>query len=366
MATTGSGARNPEASSPATAPPQGANRTGFPVHRGRQLAERPSSATLGGMSWLASPPLEVYRRRDSFEVNEYRLRRLLDSGQLQRIAPGSFVQREKWDAASPLVRHAQRAWEAAARLTPGAIFANAAAAALAGIDLLGDWPTRVEVAVAESTGGRATHLIQRRSRRYPVTEVIPWGRHFVTVPARTVLDIAASRPFADGVAAMDQALWEGRRPKALLTLDELRDAAAAFVGRGALRARRAADFALPGAANVRESQSRVLIDALGFPPPVIQHRFVLRSGRVAYPDFWWPDYRVLGELDGMQKYFDEEMLAGRTPKQALADEKDREDELRREVGVVARWRVKTLERPAMLWDILSAAGLPSSLPRPGR
>jgi hypothetical protein len=318
------------------------------------------------MTWMDRPPIStVFRRREHAEVNEHRLRRIVERGEAVRIAPGSYVWRNTWDAVDPLQRHAQRVWEAAARLQPGAIFVRHAAAALWSIDTLGAWPGRVDVAVDDSGGGRSTGLIVRHSRRVPVDGIVAWGDHFVTTPAQTVIDIAASQPFTVGVASVDQALWERRIGGALATADELWNAVHSFVGRGNVRVNRVAQFADARSANVRESQSRVLIHTLGFPAPELQQRFDLPGGGVAYSDFWWPKWRVIGELDGLTKYLDERMRAGRSPAQVLSEEKDREDELRRLVHRVARWRVSALDSPGTLWDILTAAGLPTSVRRPG-
>jgi hypothetical protein len=319
------------------------------------------------MSWIAAAPVaDVFRRSESLQINESRLRRLVESRDVIRIAPGSYVWRRHWEPVTLIERHAQKVWEAAARLEPGAVFAYAAAAAVRGNDILGEWPTTIDVSVPEVGGGRSTGLVRRHSHRYEVTDVVPWGDHFLTSPARTVLDIAATRPFAHGVAAIDQALWEQRPGGPLLTMDELSDAADDYAGRGRVRARKAAEFAQSRASNVRESESRVLMHQLGFPDPVLQQRFELPSGRVAFSDFWWPDLRIAGELDGITKYLDPSMRNGRTPAQVLIDEKDREDELRRVVAGLARWRTPTLDHPAQLWDILTAAGLPSTRRRPAR
>lgn len=318
------------------------------------------------MTWLHEPPLKAIRRRELIDPDDGRLGRRTDSGELIRVAPGSYVPRAAWDALTPLEQHAQRVWEASVRLAPGAVISFAAAAALWQMDVLGPWPAKVEVSVPESSGGRTTGLIQRRTQRRPTRDVRRWGHHLLTSPARTAVDMAASRPFVEGVAVTDQALWSRRPNGALADRADLDRALAEFTGRGAVRARRVVEFSSTGAANPRESQSRVLIEALGFPTPIVQHRFVLRSGRVVYPDFWWPLHRIAGELDGLVKYREPWILAGRTPAQALADEKDRGDELRREVAAVARWRVPMLDQPRLLWDILTAAGLPSSRPRPAR
>ena len=108
----------------------------------------------------------------------------------------------------------------------------------------------------------------------------------------------------EGVAAADQALWARRPSGALVAAGELMAEAAVRTGRGAARARRAAEFATDRADSVRESQSRVLISVLGFPDPELQARFVLSQGREAFTDFFWPDHRHIGEFDGAGKYRD--------------------------------------------------------------
>ena len=69
-------------------------------------------------------------------------------------------------------------------------------------------------------------------------------------------------------------------------------------------------------------------------------------------------------LDGIGKYFDPGLLQGRTPEQALLEEKDRADQLRRQVRALSRWRTPALHEARDLYDILIADGLPSRRPRP--
>ena len=321
------------------------------------------------MPWLNAPPIEsVFRRREMFgdPVNERRLRRKVDSGDFVRIAPGSFAPSEAWTAVAPIARHAQRVWEAATRLQPGSVYSHFAASAIWGIETLGEWPDAVDVSVARAKGGRSTGGIRRHTRAVELIEVVPWGAHFVTTPVQTALDLAAEQTFLRGVVAADQALWTRRPGGALATSEQMLAGAASYRGRGAARVQRVAEFARSGADSVRETQSRVLIARMGFPQPELQHRFTLPSGRVVYSDFWWPDEKHVGEFDGIGKYLDPELLRGRSPRQALMEEKDREDELRRVVRALARWRTPALDKPALLYDILTATGLRSRLARPAR
>ena len=319
--------------------------------------------------WLDDPPLAtVFRRRenDGEPVNDRRLRKQLDRGEVVRIAPGSFAGSTAWAALTPLQQHAQRVWEMSARLHPSRVISHFAAAALHGIDILGSWPTMLDVSIESSRGGRSSGAVRRRSRDLGAVATQPWGRHEVTTATQTALDLMSTLRFMQGVAAADQALWARRSPQPLVGVDALAEKVEAVTGPGSARARRAADFATSLADSVRESQSRVIISMLGFPAPELQARFVLSDGRDAFTDFFWREHSHIGEFDGAGKYRDPVILAGRAREDVLLAEKDREDDLRRQVAAFSRWRVPALKSPRMLYDILAGAGLPSSRPRPGR
>lgn len=320
---------------------------------------------IRAMSWTTEPPMHiVYRRAEREEqyADDRRLRARLHRGELVRISRGAFAAASDWSQLQPIERHAQRVWEAAARLSPGRVFSHHAAAALWGMELLGAWPERIDVI----GGGGSSGNIRRHRIDDSDVATMPWLDHFVTTPAQTAVHLAASLPYTHGVVAADQALWARRRGGSLTTRAQVLEVAERHRGRSHARVQRVAEFARPGADSVRESQSRVIIASLGFPEPELQRRFVLRSGRVAYVDFWWEEHSHVGEFDGVGKYVDPRLLKGRSPERALLEEKDRGDELRREVRVVSRWRTPTLSRPRELYDLLTGDGLPSARPRPGR
>src|SRR5690606_22562271 len=180
------------------------------------------------------------------------------------------------------------------------------------------------------------------------------------------IDVAAESTFRGGVVAMDQACWERRTGGALASAVDLQRMLERQRRRGLGRARAALEFATSQADSVRESEARVLLDVLGFPAPALQKAFRLPSGRRVRTDFYFEEFDHVGEFDGTGKYFDPEILAGRTPQEAVLEEKDREDELRRVVTGLSRWRTDAHRKPALLYDILTGAGVPSRLPRPRR
>lgn len=319
--------------------------------------------------WLDEPPLRtVFRRQenDGEPVNDRRLRNRIASGEIERIARGVYADHREWRALTPLARFAQLVWECGARMSPGQLVSHFSAAALHGIDILGSWPRTFDVSIASTSGGRSSATIRRHARDLAEVLTQPWGRHRVTTPLQTTVDLIGSVRFVTGVAIADQALWSRRPSGALIPHADLIAAAHGVLGRSTARAVRAADFATGLSDSVRESQSRVLISVLGFPPPELQARFVLSSGREAFTDFFWREHRHIGEFDGAGKYRDPVLLKGRTPEEVLLAEKDREDDLRRQADAFSRWRVPALDSPRLLYDILHGAGLPTSKPRPGR
>ncbi len=319
--------------------------------------------------WLEQPPLRTVFRRNENEgepVNDRRLRSRIATGEIERIARGVYADRTAWRSLTPIARHAQLVWECAARMSPGQTVSHFAAAALHGIDILGNWPPTFDVSIADASGGRSSGTIRRHPRDIEVLATATWGRHRVTTPLQTTIDLIGSVRYVTGVAIADQALWARRSAGALVEGAELLEAAHSVGGRAAARTVRAAEFATHLSDSVRESQSRVLISVMGFPPPELQARFVLAHGREAFTDFFWREHRHIGEFDGAGKYRDPALLRGRTPEEVLLAEKDREDALRRQSDAFSRWRVPALNSPRLLYDILHGAGLPTSKPRPGR
>lgn len=76
-----------------------------------------------------------------------------------------------------------------------------------------------------------------------------------------------------------------------------------------------------------------------------------------YADFWWPQFNRVGEFDGSVKYDDPIFLAGRTPREALRDEKRREDRIRALGPGVIRWGWDVARSPGAMRAHLMAGGI---------
>jgi hypothetical protein len=90
----------------------------------------------------------------------------------------------------------------------------------------------------------------------------------------------------------------------------------------------------------------------------VRHPSPIRGTRYFKTDFEWPELKKIGEFDGREKFLKDDMLGGRSPGQAVYDEKLREDALRAEGNDVARWGMPAVQRPTELRDALVRLGIP--------
>jgi hypothetical protein len=104
--------------------------------------------------------------------------------------------------------------------------------------------------------------------------------------------------------------------------------------------------------------SRVQIFECGLTMPVLQQRFDDDRGLIGFVDFFWPDFDLIGEFDGLVKFKKPEFMRGRTDSEVLTDEKEREDRLRdtKQHPHVTRWIWATLSPVGQLEAQLRRAG----------
>lgn len=152
----------------------------------------------------------------------------------------------------------------------------------------------------------------------------------VTTLERTVADLARIEPFEWGVAAADAALRNGAD---LRLLTEFGDQA--LRRPGGRRLMQVLSFADGRAESAAESLSRVSIDRAGLPAPILQFEVRDAWGHVvAVCDFGWPQWRVVGEMDGRMKY---EGSEGQDPAEVILKEKNRQERIRGCGWWLTRW-----------------------------
>jgi hypothetical protein len=126
---------------------------------------------------------------------------------------------------------------------------------------------------------------------------------------------------------------------------------------------RVIEFANAAADRPGESLSRVSMHQAGMSAPELQKELFGASGRRYFVDFWWAEHGLIGEFDGRDKYRNPLFLRGRTPEQALLDEKDREDDLRAAGHGMVRWGWDVARSPNRLALRLARAGLRQGRPQ---
>ena len=109
-----------------------------------------------------------------------------------------------------------------------------------------------------------------------------------------------------------------------------------------------------------------MMHQLRFEAPVLQHGIREAGGLVDFTDFEWPEDGLSGKFDGLVKYRDAAYLKGRTPSDAVIQEKSREDRIRATGRRIIRWTWSELASPERFAAFLDAKGVPGRRPGSGR
>ncbi|MGN8049887.1 hypothetical protein ACTJKO_09365 [Curtobacterium sp. 22159] len=250
------------------------------------------------------------------------LQRRHRAGQLVRLAQGVYVESRRWERLDPVDQHVLLARAVAPSVRRSAAFSHVTAAIAYGWPFIGRPPDRVHVTDGATirTEHRA-HLVRHAGT--PACGRATLGGVPITTVLQTALDLAATLEPAVAAVAIDHAVRTGA-----LGVDVFAGALPPGPRRGSVRSRTVAAALDPGHESAGESYASIRMVELGLPRPVVQQEFRHRDGVVDRVDFWFPELGVVVEFDGKQKYSDTQMLAGRTPSDAVWQEKIREDRLR--------------------------------------
>jgi hypothetical protein len=213
-------------------------------------------------------------------------------------APAALVESV---AGEPATTHLLQVAAAIAAANSYAVGSHRSAAIVHGLSLIGQ-PRAGRVELTRAPDGRGSKSrrpgIRLHMAALPAGDVTKRRRVPVTSVARTVVDLARTVPFAEGVALADSALRDERT-----TAGELADVLARCVRwPGIQRARQVVAFADPLAESVLESISRVAFHEHGLPPPELQVWVGDEDEIAGRVDFLWRQHRTIAEADGAIKY----------------------------------------------------------------
>jgi very-short-patch-repair endonuclease len=277
------------------------------------------------------------------------IRSLVARGQWVRLRHGVYVERLLLDfcAGDPQRRHALDV--AAGILVVGgdAHASHESAAFLHGLATVASRNPHLCLTRSRVSGGTGGALRNCRIAAAELPNHHRARRHDapVTSVARTIVDLARSRSFREGVVAADSAL-HGRLTTRAQLHAMLIDCA---TWPGIRRAGRVVEFAEPKAESPAESIGRVVCREHGLPAPRVQ--VVINDGAfdVARVDLYWPEHATVLEIDGLMKY-------GGRDHDPLVHEKLRQERLE-ELGlqvVRATWR-QLIDQPGQVADRIRRA-----------
>lgn len=270
-------------------------------------------------------------------------------GEVVKVRRGVYAPAKAWNELASWQRYLVRV-HAVALLHPDVVFCLESAAALLGLPVFGD-PVVVHILELSSTDARLVGGIRTHTTAEP-RELVQAGGLVMTSATETVVDLARNRHHAIGLAVADAALRaDPTLHRAVLVARN--EARASSRGRNV--ARWPLHRATPAAESPLESISRGGIEWLGFPVPELQVEFRSAEQVVDRGDFWWPEYRVVGEADGDVKY--DGSLGD--PVAALRRRRERDTRLRRgQVRAIAHfgWTEAAAFEP--LRDLLLSHGVP--------
>lgn len=285
------------------------------------------------------------------------LDRRVAAGWLVTPFPHLYEEESYWEGLS-LVEKSLRVIRAAAQLHPDWVFCGTSAALAYGLEVSQPRPGVVYVATTPRAHSASTAHVKRHA--VTSTEVsTASGVHVVSKEA-CVLDCLGTLDLPHGLAVADSFL----RGKGLTTDHLIELARGIGCHRTRCHALKTALRADPLAENGGESMARGTMIELGFEVPELQVPIdnPLDAGHPFRVDFMWRDPElcrpVIGELDGMDKYGNEDMLKGRTTLQVLSDERVRESRLTLVDARVMRFHFADVLNRAGFARLLDGFGVP--------
>ena len=280
------------------------------------------------------------------------LARAARAGRLERVRRGSYVDSAAWKSLSPEDQHFIRMIAASAAAKGSPVFSHESAAVAWRFPIVDGLPGRLQITVPPGSGLKTNRVVVRHEAPLASSEIVSVGEFRLTRIDRTLVDFIACRSFLSGACAAESVLHQG-----LVDAEGMQSALhRRRPFRGSRKAEAVVQFASGASASPNETLCRVRFEQLGYPQPIQQREYTGSHGEHYEVDFFWPEFDVICETDGRVKYEDPVFLAGRTPQQALWDEKVREDELRAQCKAFVR----------LTWaDAWNRAGLVAKLARAG-
>lgn len=272
-------------------------------------------------------------------VSAKEIEALLRAGDWVSVRRGAYTTKALMDSLDASGQHLLVVRAVVGNLSGRVIVTGTSALAVHGIPMWGIDAKIVHVSREQRFTSRTDARVVHHVAPIPDRQLVEVDGLLIPIAERCLVDAARSVSFESGVVLGDGA-------KRLLPFDV--DLAKSVVESqrawpGSLKAARVLRFSDGAAETVGESRSRVMIARLGLPQPELQKRLYRADGTVlARTDFFFEEFRTVGEFDGKQKYGRalyeksgriEDVDLG----EVLWSEKLREDAIRDEGNEMVRW-----------------------------
>lgn len=272
--------------------------------------------------------------------------------------PGLFARKTRWDELNRAQRHCEII-RTLAIINPDWTFCSFSAACLLGLEV--SWRHLDVVHVCSSTKPSARPAAWIQRHQTDPTGAIRQAGISITPPIQTVTDCLIQTGFSDGMPIADSSI-----SKLGLTQERLMEEVEKRVGPRNGRAVRTAlttlQYADALAESGGESVARAVMVETGFAPDRLQYELTdpFDSTESMRTDFAWERQArefTLGELDGLVKYTDQTMLAGRTTAETLVVERQREAHLSLYGHPLIRFTMNEVRSAGVLAKKLQTAGV---------
>ena len=258
----------------------------------------------------------------------------LRAGVLQRLRFGVYARTSTLEGLDERARHLVLARAAVSQQRGAVALAGPTAALLHGFDVFGHDLTTVHLARLDAgSARRETGIVHHRPGPWVAHRTVTQDEVLVVSAEDAVWQTLRMSNLEGGVVTADSALHRRH---------ELAEPLVALAERsqhqpGSRTARAALRLARPKVESVGESLTRMACYRNGIPVPELQHEVRDDFGRlIGRADFFWEDFRLLGEFDGRIKY-GRLLRPGETPEDAVVREKQREDDMRSTVCGMSRF-----------------------------
>ncbi|MDJ0393921.1 type IV toxin-antitoxin system AbiEi family antitoxin domain-containing protein [Rhodococcus sp. G-MC3] len=266
------------------------------------------------------------------------LKRARSQGLLHTIRRGYFLRTEVLRSLDPHARHLILAEATYSESSSKAVFSHVTAAVLHRLETWQIPLDKVTLTIDRTYASKRGRQRVLHGSPLPDEDFTEIDGFPVTTVSRTIADLCRSMPLVPSVCIGDYALRTG-----LTTMDELHSAVGSAKNRtGIAKARQAIGSMSEASASVGETRSRLQLDTLPLPPPLLDQRVYDEEGSlVGSAGFLYPNHGVIGMFEGTGTY-------GADPTPPDFEGRRRRHRMEDLGWIVVRWNWQDLDTPKAL------------------